>query len=212
MKKKILFFSGKRGGINHFIPLINILKKSDKFNISLLFSDMHMSKIFGETFNEFKNLLKDVHFVKSINNKLDGSRANRAKQIPKAMDGIIKKLKIIKPNSVLVLGDRSELFSIAIPCLILNIPLIHLYGGDISEGITDNATRYAISMLSNIHLVSNQNSYKNLIKLGIEKHKVYNVGLLSLHQIPKKISIKKNIFTKLSLDIKKKKVIIIFHP
>ena len=212
MKNKILFFSGKRGGINHFIPLINILKKSDKFNISLLFSDMHMSKIFGETFNEFKNLLKDVHFVKSIDNKLDGSRANRAKQIPKAMDGIIKKLKIIKPNSVLVLGDRSELFSIAIPCLILNIPLIHLYGGDISEGSTDNATRYAISMLSNIHLVSNQNSYKNLIKLGIEKHKVYNVGLLSLHQIPKKMSVKKNIFTKLPLDIKKKTIIIIFHP
>ena len=72
--------------------------------------------------------------VKSISNKIDGSKLSRSRQIPRAMEKIITKLKIIKPYSVVVLGDRSELFSIAIPCLILNIPLIHLYGGDISEG------------------------------------------------------------------------------
>lgn len=212
MKKKILFFTGKRGGINHFIPLLKKIKKSKNFSSSILFTDMHISKIFGETFKEFKYLTKDIHLVKSIENKLDGSKINRAKQVPKAMDKIIFKLNKIKPYCVVILGDRSELFSVAIPCMILNIPIVHFYGGDISEGSTDNATRFSLSMLSNIHLVSNNYSYKKLIKIGIEKKKIYNIGLLSLHQIPKKIISKKHVFKKLSLNIYKKTIIIIFHP
>ena len=212
MKKKILFFSGKRGGINHFIPLINTINKSKKLKTSIIFTDMHISKIFGETFKEFKFLSKDIHLVKSIENKFDGSKINRAKQVPKAMDKIILKLKKIKPYCVVILGDRSELFSIAIPCMILNIPIVHLYGGDISEGSTDNVTRFSISMLSNIHLVSNIYSFQKLIKIGIKKNKIYNIGLLSLHQIPKKIFSKKYIFEKLSLNSNKKTIIIIFHP
>lgn len=212
MQKKILFFTGKRGGINHFIPLIKKINKSKNFSSSILFTDMHISKFFGETYNEFKNLSKDIHLVKSISNKIDGSKLSRSRQIPRAMEKIITKLKIIKPYSVVVLGDRSELFSIAIPCLILNIPLIHLYGGDISEGSTDNATRFSISMLSNYHLVSNSTSYKKLIKFGINKNKIFNVGLLSLHQIPKKTLPKEKLFKKLSISPQKKTIIIIFHP
>ncbi|MDA9696708.1 UDP-N-acetylglucosamine 2-epimerase [Candidatus Pelagibacter sp.] len=212
MKKKILFFSGKRGGINHFIPLIKLINKNKKLKTSILFTDMHISKIFGETFKEFKYLTKDIHLVKSIENKFDGSKINRAKQVPKAMDKIIFKLNKIKPYCVVILGDRSELFSVAIPCMILNIPIVHFYGGDISEGSTDNVTRFSLSMLSNIHLVSNNYSYKKLIKIGIEKKKIYNTGLLSLHQIPKKKISKKHVFNKLSLNIYKKTIIIIFHP
>ena len=77
MKKKILFFSGKRGGINHFIPLIKLINKNKKLKTSILFTDMHISKIFGETFKEFKYLTKDIHLVKSIENKFDGSKINR---------------------------------------------------------------------------------------------------------------------------------------
>lgn len=212
MKKKILFFSGKRGGVNHFIPLIKLINKNKKLKTSILFTDMHISKIFGETFKEFKHLTKDIHLVKSIENKFDGSKINRAKQLPKAMNKIILKLQKIKPYCVVILGDRSELFSMAIPCMVLNIPIVHFYGGDISEGSTDNVTRFSISMLSNIHLVSNNYSFKKLIKIGIEKKKIYNTGLLSLHQIPKKIFSKNYIFKKLSLNLNKKTIIIIFHP
>ena len=95
MQKKILFFTGKRGGINHFIPLIKKINKSKNFSSSILFTDMHISKFFGETYNEFKNLSKDIHLVKSISNKIDGSKLSRSRQIPRAMEKIITKLKII---------------------------------------------------------------------------------------------------------------------
>ena len=212
MKKNILFFSGKRGGINHFIPLIKKIQKNKNFKCSILFTDMHLSKIFGQTYDEFVNLTKEVHFVKSISKKIDGSKSNRANQIPKAMNGITKKLIKIKPYAVIILGDRSELFSVAIPCMILNIPIIHFYGGDVSEGSTDNTTRFSLSMISNIHLVSNKYSFEKLLSLGIERKKIFNVGLLSLHQIPLIRPSKQNFFKKMKLDPKKKTIISIIHP
>ena len=207
--KKILFFTGKRGGINHFIPLIKKLTKVKTFHLQFFLQICTFLNFLEKRIMNLKNLSKDIHLVKSISNKIDGSKLSRSRQIPRAMEKIITKLKIIKPYSVVVLGDRSELFSIAIPCLILNIPLIHLYGGDISEGSTDNATRFSISMLSNYHLVSNSTSYKKLIKFGI-KIKYLMLVFFPLHQIPKKLYQKRNYLKNYQFLLKKKTIIIIF--
>ena len=70
-------------------------------------------------------------------------------------------LRKIKPDLLIILGDRSELFSIATPSLILNIPIAHFYGGDITQGCTDEPTRHSLSMIANFHFVSNQRSKNN---------------------------------------------------
>ena len=106
-------------------------------------------------------------------------------------------LKKIKPDFLFVLGDRSELFSILTPAIIFNIPIGH-FGGDITQGCTDEPTRHAASMLSNIHFVSNDKSKKNLQNL-YPRANVHNVGLLSLNSFNFKKYLK-DTFHKFNLD------------
>ena len=91
--------------------------------------------------------------------------------------------------------------------------LIHFYGGDLTQGCTDEQTRHAISMMSNYHFVSNEQSKKNLIKFGIEKNNIHNVGFLSLDSSNQKnFKSCQKIYKNFKLDINKKLIISILHP
>ncbi len=210
IKKKLLIYTGKRGGTNHLIPIISEIKKSKKLDFKIIFSDMHMNKKFGLTKNEHPHLKKNSFYVNSLYKKDD--HFFRTKSISKGMNKNVEIIDKYKPDFIIVLGDRSELFSISIPSMIYNIPLIHIYGGDITQGCTDESTRHSISMLSNFHFVSNYKSKKNLIKFGISEKNIYNIGLISLHQIKKSKKSSKEILKKLKLDDNKKLVVSILHP
>jgi len=79
-----------------------------------------------------------------------------------------------------LLGDRAEVLGAAIAGMHYNIPIIHLYGGDVTQGGTDESTRHAISKIANLHLTSNFQSYKNVKQMGEESWRIRNVGLSSL--------------------------------
>ena len=209
--KKILFFTGKRGGFNHFTPIIEKLKK--RYKISIIYSDMHTNKYFGNTHKQHQlNFVNNI-LIKTIQNAERDTKINRAKQIPEGMNKNIEILKKLKPDIVLIIGDRAELFTIAIPAVILNIPILHLYGGDISKGSYDNLFRYSLSFLSSFHLVSNEKSRKNLLKIGIDPNNIFNFGLIALNKINyfKKVNVS-DYLKKLKLSSKKKNIIVIFHP
>ena len=214
MKKvKLLFFSGKRGGINHFIPIIKELKKINNFNIHLLLSDMHLSRQFGSTHKNYNDLKINIFKTKTINENYKSTKLERAYSISEGMKKNIDILKRLNPDLLIILGDRSELFSIATPALILNIPIAHFYGGDLTQGCTDEPTRHSLSMISNFHFVSNKESKKNLLKFKIDPKNIFDVGLSSLHSIDQlKIEKKYEIFDKYKLDHKKKLFLIIQHP
>jgi GDP/UDP-N,N'-diacetylbacillosamine 2-epimerase (hydrolysing) len=211
MKKKIIFFSGKRGGINHLIPIFDKLKDKNYYELKFIFSDMHLSKRFGNTVTEYLSLKKKIIKNKSLID--NDSEFSRAMSISLGMKNNVKIIKNQKPDLVIILGDRSELFSISVPCMINNVPLLHLYGGDKTQGCTDESTRHATSMLSNYHIVSNDLSRKNLIKFGIDPKRILNSGLLSLHSFKiDKIQNKKKFFENNKLDQNKKMIISIIHP
>lgn len=210
-KKKIIFFSGKRGGINHLIPIFNKLKNKKYYELKFIFSDMHLSKRFGNTISEYFSLKKKIIKNKSLID--NDSEFSRAMSVSLGMKNNVKIIKNQKPDLVIILGDRSELFSISVPCMIYNIPLLHLYGGDKTQGCTDESTRHATSMLSSYHIVSNDLSRMNLIKFGINSKRILNSGLLSLHSFKtNKIQKKKQFYENNGLDPNKKLLISIIHP
>ena len=130
-KTKLLFYSGKRGGINHFIPIISKLAKLNSFNLHLLLSDMHLSKKFGLTHKNYKKLKIKIHKSNTLNQNYNGSKFERALSLSTGMKKNIMILKKIKPDLLIVLGDRAELYSISVPALIFNIyfiKLVYCYG------------------------------------------------------------------------------------
>ena len=89
---------------------------------------------------------------------------------------------------MIVLGDRFEVFSVSLCCHFLNIPIIHLYGGETTSGSLDNVFRDLISKLSKFHFVSNVKYKKKLIKDGFSKKKIFVVGSLAIDNIKECLS------------------------
>jgi len=177
-KPLIYFFTGKRGGFSHFVPLLRQINLSKKIDYKIIVADMHLSSFFGNTVNEIKNYSKKLILLDRI--KTQDSVSNRLSVISKTIENLSKIFEKKKPNYLFLLGDRAEVLGAAIAGMHYNIPIIHLYGGDVTQGGTDESTRHAISKIANLHLTSNFQSYKNVKQMGEESWRIRNVGLSSL--------------------------------
>ncbi|MEW6614451.1 MAG: UDP-N-acetylglucosamine 2-epimerase [Thermodesulfobacteriota bacterium] len=173
--KHICFFTGKRGGFSHMVPIIELIKKEAKLSYSIIASDMHLSPFFGNTIKEVTKWTENVYSVETALHS--DSKMSRAKSIGIGIMGISELLAQIKPDIVFVLGDRGEVLAMVICALEMNIPVVHLAGGDICQGGVDEPVRHAITKLANIHFASNQDSANRILKMGEEPWRVYNVGL-----------------------------------
>ncbi len=211
-KKKLLyFFTGKRGGFSHFIPIIRLLKNKKEFNYKILASDMHLSEYFGKTINEVKHYSHNVVLLK--NKKIEDSVSNRLSVISSTISHLTKIFKKKTPDFLILLGDRAEVLGASIAGLHFNVPIVHMYGGDITQGGADEPTRHAISKISNIHLTSNSSSYQNVKKMREENWRVHNTGLSSLDLLKDKFyKPKKYLEKKYKIDLKKPLIILIQHP
>ncbi len=173
-KYHICFFTGKRGGFTHLIPIFEKLSKEPKWTSSIIAADMHLSEFFGDTINAVKPWSDKVYHVETLMHA--DSKLARTKSLGIGIVGFSELLSQIRPDFVFVLGDRGEVLAMTICALEFNIPIIHLFGGDVCQGGVDEPVRHAITKLSNIHLASNQESANRIVKMGEEHWRVHNVG------------------------------------
>ena len=174
-KKNICVISGSRAEYGLLFCTLKRLKKSDKFNLNLVLTGMHLSALHGNT---YKQVEKDGFKIKA---KLQTLQKNDDElSISKSLSvGILKTSEIfkkIKPDLLLILGDRYEIFAAASAAMIMNIPIAHIHGGELTKGLIDEAIRHSITKMSHIHFVTT-NTYKNrVVQLGENPKKVFNVG------------------------------------
>lgn len=156
------------------IPILEKIDKENCLHYFIVASDMHLSKSFGNTIREVErwshNTFKASTLLKS------DSKLSRAKSLGIGLIKYAKLLEKIKPDLVFVLGDRGEVLAFAIAAMELNIPIVHLFGGDVTQGGVDEPVRHAITKLANIHLTSNQQSADYVLKMGEEPWRVHVVG------------------------------------
>ena len=81
-----------------------------------------------------------------------------------------------KPDLIIILGDKYEIFSVAIAALLCKIPIGHLHGGEATEGAIDEAIRHSITKMSHVHFVSNERAKKLLIRMGESTKNIYKIG------------------------------------
>ena len=171
LKKKILFITGTRAD---FGKIKQVIKKLEtlKFDLSIFITGMHLDKKFGSTFNEINKTFKKLKTKKFINN-----RNNNTMDIilSKTINGFSAYVKKIKPDLIMVHGDRVEPLAASIVGTLNNILVGHIEGGERS-GTIDEHLRHSISKLSHIHFVSNMNAKKRLILLGEQKEKIFITG------------------------------------
>ena len=143
----------------------------------------------------------------------NGKNINMSKVISQGITNFSKIFYKDKSDLIIILGDRYEIFSVAIAAMVCQVPIAHLHGGELTKGAIDETIRHSISKMSHIHFVSTKEYYKRLIQLGEKRNFVFNVGSLGVENT-KKIKllsideIKKNY----NIDFKKDTFIITLHP
>lgn len=172
--KKVLVVTGTRADYGIYYPILKAIDLQVDMELHLLVTGMHLSHQHGYT---VKYIEKDGFRISSkIECLLQGStNGNMARSIGIAILGMTQAMEEISPDCVIILGDRGEMLAAAIVSSHLNIPLLHLHGGEVS-GTIDESVRHAISKLSHIHLVATEGSKVRLRRLGEDPWRIHVVG------------------------------------
>ena len=208
-EKQILVLTGKRGGFGAIKPMLKKIEKNKNFNLHLVATDQHLNPKFGKTIKEINKSFKKVYKIK-INNQ-DGTQIKRSYALALFFKLFSRLLRKIKPDLCVLYGDRSEVMVASTCCVNFNVPIAHLQGGDITGSI-DDYFRHAITKLSNLHLVSNNEARKNLLSL---REKRQNIIVTGDHHIDnllsEKIYSKKQLYNFIKLKINTPYIIILQH-
>jgi UDP-hydrolysing UDP-N-acetyl-D-glucosamine 2-epimerase len=209
-QRNICFFTGKRGGFGHLVPIVERINETDDLACSVVAADMHMVEKFGKTIDEVRKWTENIYTIDTML-CLDTKMA-RAKSIGLGIMSSSQLLDSIQPDLVFVLGDRGEVLAMAISAMEINIPLVHLFGGDISQAGVDEPVRHAITKMANIHLASNQDSANRILKMGEEPWRVHDVGSPVLDLIyQKRYTLPEKVKEKFGLDIDKPILLLLQH-
>ncbi|MBE8557308.1 MULTISPECIES: UDP-N-acetylglucosamine 2-epimerase [Vibrio] len=180
--KKVAVFTGTRAEYGLLFWLLKDIQSDPDLTLQLLVSGMHLSPEFGDT---YKQIEKDGF---QIDEKIEillssDSPVGTAKSMGLGVLGFADALSRLAPDVLVILGDRFEALAAAQTAMILRIPIIHLHGGEITEGAYDDAIRHAITKLSYLHGTSTDEYRNRVIQLGESPERVKNVGAIGLDHL-----------------------------
>lgn len=171
-KRKIVFLTGTRADFGKLKSILAILKENSlHFDVNIFITGMHMLCKYGSTYKEVLacNAGKCFQFINQ--NQNDSMDAILAKTI----SGFSDYVKEIRPEMIVVHGDRLEALAGAVVGSFNNILVAHIEGGEVT-GTIDELIRHSVSKLSHIHFVSNEKAYNRLIQLGETSDSIFEIG------------------------------------
>lgn len=218
MKKNILISICNRTNFTKLYPVLKELKKSKKINLKIILSSTIANTRYSDAFNDIKRRRFKIneYFESSMLNTTHEAMSNNLSlSIVKHAD-YLKKTKI---HLYLSVGDRFDALPAYITCLIENIPIVHIQGGE-KSGSIDNIIRSIISIGSNLHFPATVLSKKNLENIGINKKSIFNYGCPAVEYISKiKVGkyldvkkLKKKFRNKIFINSKSNYSVVILHP
>ena len=203
MKKRVVaLFTGSRAEYDLQFTILRAIDRHPSLDYRLLVAGAHLDPNFGYTLNEIRN--DGFHLDAEIEIEMDTkSHFSTAQAIGSGVLKISKVLDEMRPDIVVVYGDRFEAFAAAIAATQMNIPTAHIEGGDLTEGgALDDSVRHAITKLAHLHLTTNEQASNRILGMGEEAWRVHTVGLPSNDLISEgKFATKSDITKKLGLDL-----------
>ena len=189
--KKIIFLTGTRADFGKLKSLISITQQRKEYEVHLFVTGMHMNSLYGSTIDEIRKNGFDNIYPFINHDSID----NMDRTLAKTIDGFSHFIAEIKPDLIVVHGDRVEAMAGAIVGSLNNIVVAHIEGGEVS-GTIDELIRHAVSKMSHIHLVANEKAKTRLIQLGELPSTIFILGspdldLMNPKKLPKLSDVKK---------------------
>lgn len=210
--RRLLYVSGTRSDFGLMRKTLKTINLSDDFDLSIIVTGSHLDKMQGMTLNEIEDEGFKIQSKIPIIYNSPKTGEIMAQNIALIIQEIVKSIQINRPDILILLGDRGEMIAAAIAAIHLNIPIVHIHGGERS-GTVDEPIRHAISKLAHFHFVATDQSKLRLIKMGEDPNKIFLTGAPGLDGLEDIILTKKEIlYSKLNFDPKKYLALFLFHP
>lgn len=210
--KKICVITGSRAEYDLLAPVMSRVQSDPEMRLQILATGMHLSVAFGLT---YKKIEADGFTIdEKVEVQLDSDTADgMAYSTGLAVIGISSALGRLKPDLVVVLGDRFEILAAAVATTIHNIPIAHIHGGELTLGAVDDAFRHSITKMARLHFASAESYRKRIIQLGECPDSVFNVGALGVENI-KNIALMslEQLSNSIGFDLGERYAVVTFHP
>lgn len=212
MNRTICVITGTRADYGLLRWVMQGIKDDPELKLQVIVTGMHLSPEFGLTYREIEQggfqIDRKVEMLTSSDTPV-----GIGKSMGLGLIGFADALNQLRPDLIVALGDRFEIFAAVAAALVARIPVAHLHGGETTEGAFDEALRHSITKMSHLHFVAAEEYRKRVIQLGEQPERVFLVGGLGIDNI-KRLKLLDRAELEASLDFKldQKNLLITFHP
>ncbi len=210
--RKICFVTGSRADFGLLIWPMRAIQATPGLSLQLVATGMHLSPEFGYTVTN----IRDEGFIvdETVETLLSSdSGVGVAKSVGLGVIGFADAFARLNPDLVVVLGDRYETLAAAQAAMFTRLPMAHLFGGDVTEGVVDESTRHAISKMSHLHFTSNTDSTRRLMQLGEDPSRIHTIGSPGIDAIKRlKLMDRHTIGRETGMALGPSNALVTFHP
>ena len=211
-RRKIAVVTGSRAEYGLLYWVLHDLRAAPDVELLLIVTGMHLAPEFGMTVTEIERdgfaIARRVEMLLSSD-----TPGGVAKSIGLGVIGMSDAFEQLRPDVVVLLGDRFEILAAAQACLVHNIPVAHIAGGDTTEGAIDESIRHAITKMAHVHFVTNELSARRVRQLGEDPRHVYVVGNPGLDHLKRLTLLSRTALADaLGSPLAKRNLLITFHP
>lgn len=210
--KKICVITGTRAEYGLLKPLIQKINRDENMELQLVVTGMHLSPEFGLTYQEIE---QDGFKITDRNEMLLSSDTPNGitKSIGLGVIGFADIFTRTEPDIVVILGDRYESLAAASAAMVHRIPIAHIHGGELTEGLIDESIRHAITKMSALHFTSTEIYRNRVIQLGEQPCRVFCVGALGVENIKTQtLMSREELAESLGGHLDKPYIMVTFHP
>lgn len=210
-RRRICYVSGTRADFGLMQSTLAAIHAHPALALDIVATGMHLSAAHGNTVDEIAAAGLPVSARVAVDMG-DATGATMARNIGTMLQGFVDAFDALKPDAVLLLGDRGEMLAGALAAIHLNIPVAHIHGGERS-GTVDEPVRHAISKLSHLHFVATDEARERLVRMGEEAGRVFVTGAPGLDGLQELASIPKAaLCSEVGFDAGKRIGLLVFHP
>jgi GDP/UDP-N,N'-diacetylbacillosamine 2-epimerase (hydrolysing) len=210
--KKVCVITGTRAEYGLLRWVMQGIKESTQLELQIITTGMHLSPEFGLTYRNIE--ADDFQIDRKVEMLLSSDTpVGVTKSMGLAMCGFADSISELKPDLLLVLGDRYEIFAAAAAAMIACIPIAHLHGGEATEGLIDEPIRHSITKMSHLHFVAAEEYRQRVIQLGEAPERVFLVGGLGIDNILKlNLLDRPELETFLGFRLGRRNLLVTYHP
>ncbi|MBK7843498.1 MAG: UDP-N-acetylglucosamine 2-epimerase (hydrolyzing) [Bdellovibrionales bacterium] len=210
--RKICVVSGSRSEYSLLYWLLRGIEDDPDLELQFVVTGMHLSSEFGMTYREIEE--DCIPIADKLEILLSGdSWSSITKSIGLGTIGFADLFKRLKPDLLVLLGDRFESLAAAQAAMVANVPIAHIHGGELTKGLVDEAIRHSITKMSQLHFVATEAYRKRVIQLGEQPDRVFNFGAPGVEAIKRSVLLSRDeVVRRIGFDLGKSSFLITYHP